>query len=335
MTTQLMYSLEFNKHNTPGHPENAQRLTTLIHHLKNASFYEKLKISEPTPLSETLLSEIHGKDMIEQIKTISNTGDSWIDLDTYVCKDDYHTALLAAGSVHDLCLHVLNENSTNGFALTRPPGHHATTNRSMGFCLFNNAALAAHAMTKKGKKVLIIDPDVHHGNGVQQLFFNRNDVLYQSLHLSPHYPGTGEIQEIGIGQGEGYTNNAPLSHGNGNTAATQILQTVFLPIAHQFHPDLIIMCTGYDSHHADPLGGLQFTTQFYADITKMYQKIQPKLVCTLEGGYNLEKIGSCFLAQLAQLSNQPFSTQDTTHEINTADTVITQLKKELGDYWDL
>jgi acetoin utilization deacetylase AcuC-like enzyme len=260
---------------------------------------------------------------------------SWIDPDTYVCKNDYEVAILAAGGFTHLCKNILNNQATNGFALVRPPGHHATTSRSMGFCLFNNAALAAHTLTKKGKKILIVDHDGHHGNGTQQIFYTRNDVLYQSFHLYPHFPGTGEINEIGLGEGLGYTQNAPLSHGNGDQAVKTLLHEIFLPVAKQFKPDLIIFSTGYDSHHNDILGGLTCTSNIYPYITKEYQKIQQKIACTLEGGYNHEWIGKCFIAQLGQLMNQPHHIDDEIKEHQSIDPIIKALKKELGAYWSL
>ena len=335
MTTQLVYSDQFLTHTTPGHPENAQRLTTIINTLKRSSLYQKIQMLPPTPLAESILREIHTPEMIELIKTLSNKTLSWIDPDTYVCKNDFEIATLAAGGLTQLCENILNNQATNGFALIRPPGHHATTSRSMGFCLFNNAALAAHTLTKKEKKILIVDIDCHHGNGTQQIFYTRNDVLYQSFHLSPHYPGTGEIQEIGLGEGLGYTQNAPLRHGNGDQAIQTLLKEIFLPTAKQFKPDFIIISSGYDSHHSDLLGGLTCTTNLYAYITQAYQKIQPKIACTLEGGYNLEWIGNCFIAQLGQLMNQPQTIDDKSKEHQSITPVIKALKKELGDYWSL
>ena len=334
MTTQLLYSEQFAYHSTIGHPENAQRLTSMFNTLKKTSLYTKLKIQPPSPISESHLKEIHSSEMINQIKTLSTTDLSWIDPDTYVCKNDFHTASLAAGGLASLCTNILNDKAANGFALIRPPGHHATTTRSMGFCLFNNVALAAHALTKRGKKILIFDQDCHHGNGTQQIFFTRNDVLYQSFHLYPHFPGTGDIHEVGIGEGAGYTVNAPLSYGNGDQAITALLNEIFLPIATQFKPDVIMISAGYDSHHADPLGGLSCTTQLYSDIISSFQEIQPRIVCTLEGGYNLSWLSNCFIAQLGQMMQQPLKFEDHSQEIIDVTSVIIGLKNELGEFWD-
>jgi acetoin utilization deacetylase AcuC-like enzyme len=334
MATQLLYSEQFAHHSTSGHPENAQRLTSMLDSLRKTSLYSNLKILSPSPISESLLNEIHSSELIDQIKNLSTADLSWIDFDTYVCKNDFHTASLAAGGLVSLCANVLNDKAVNGFALVRPPGHHATASRSMGFCLFNNVALAAHALTKQGKRVLIFDQDCHHGNGTQQIFFTRKDVLYQSFHLYPHYPGTGDIQEVGIGDGAGYTVNAPVSHGNGDQAITTLLSEIFLPVATQFKPDIILISAGYDSHHADPLGGLSCTTQLYSDIISSFQEIQPRIVCTLEGGYNLNWLSNCFIAQLSQMMQEPITFEDHAQEVLNVASVVSELKNELREYWD-
>jgi len=335
MRTKIAYSKEFSKHDTKGHPENAQRLQVIIDELQQSTLYDKLEIIQPEMISEGALYSLHSAEMIQQIKDISSTEDSWIDLDTYVCTSDYETARKAAGGLFQISQEVLAGKIDNGFALIRPPGHHATYERSMGFCLFNNAALTANELSKKGKKTLIFDCDVHHGNGTQNLFYKRNDVMYQSFHLYPHYPGTGPIEDIGNNDGQGYTINAPLSHGNGDTAIIQLLDEIFLPIARQFQPDIIIISTGYDSHHQDPLGGLKLTANCYGKIIEKLQKIQLKIVCTLEGGYNLNWIGKCFLSQISQLLQDPLSITDQSNENNTVQPIINKLKEEISKYWEI
>jgi len=335
MTTQVVYSEKFDKHNDLSHPENAERLHFMMNEIKNTPFYKDLEFIQPEILSEEILYDIHSDRMIEQVKDLSFESKSWIDMDTYVCKSDYETARLAAGGMLQICKNVIDGNADNGFALVRPPGHHATKNRSMGFCLFNNAAIAANELSKQGKKVLIFDWDVHHGNGTQEIFYDRNDVLYQSFHLSPHYPGTGDFDEIGIDEGQGFTINAPLHHGKGNNAISKILNEIFLPVAKQFKPDLIIISSGFDSHHLDPLGGLRLTTDFYGEITARFQKIQPKIVGTLEGGYNLNWIGKCLVSQLGQMTGKKVKFGDTSTEDENVSDVIDEIKNEIGNYWKL
>jgi len=336
MVTQIIYSKKFDLHNNIRHPENNSRTTIMMSELKKAPFYEKLDIIEPEEiLPEKKLYELHSKRMIKEVKERSMKDESWIDLDTYVNKNDFETARLAAGSVLTACQNVMKGKIENAFCMVRPPGHHATPERSMGFCLFNNTAIAANEITKKGKKVLVIDPDVHHGNGTQDSFYDRNDVLYQSIHLSPHFPGTGDISEIGKDKGKGYNINAPLSYSYGNKAANQILDEIFLPIAEQFKPDLIIMSTGFDSHHSDPLGGLRYTADFYGKITKKYQEIQPKIVCTIEGGYNLDWIGKCFISQVAQLTDEKIDIKDNVSSKSDIKKLKEEIKKNIFEFWDI
>ena len=335
MSTQIVFSEEFSKHNNIGHPENSQRLHVMIEEIKKTPFYKELEFIEPDMLPEKLLFDIHSEKMIEQIKQMSNEYESWVDMDTYVCKSDFDIARLAAGGLLKLSNNVIKGTANNGFALIRPPGHHATKNRSMGFCLFNNAAISANELAKQGKKILIFDFDVHHGNGTQDIFYDRCDVMYQSFHLFPHYPGTGDTSEIGIGEGKGFTVNVPVSHGNGNYAITRTLDEVFLPIAKQFKPDLIIFSSGYDSHYLDPLGGLRLTSHFYGDIVAKFQEIQPKIVCTLEGGYNLGWIGKCIVSQLGQMIGQKVDFKDSTTEEENVNNVIKEIKNEMNSYWKI
>ena len=335
MTTEIVYSQAFHKHDNVGHPENAQRLTVMMDAVRQPPLADTITIVEPNLLSEDLLYAIHSEEMIEQIKEIDSQGGAWIDLDTYVCSSDYETARLAAGGLLALCRRVLDGDTENGFALARPPGHHATPRRSMGFCLFNNIALSAYALAKKGARVLIFDPDVHDGNGTQEIFYHRKDVLYQSFHLSPHFPGTGAIEESGVGLGKGYTINAPLEYGHGDSVVSQLLDDIFLPVAKQFDPDIILVSSGFDSHHTDPLGGLRLTADMFGEMIKKYQALQPKLVCTLEGGYNFSWIGKCLLSQLGVLTHHPLSFPDTTQEKTDARLILEDVKKEVKKYWDI
>jgi acetoin utilization deacetylase AcuC-like enzyme len=339
MTTLLVYSKQFLLHNNTNHPENANRLVSALNFLKTAEIYGQLKLFEPMEISYDNLKEVHSEEMIRRVMDASNkeNGD-WLDLDTYVCPGSYDIAKLAAGGVYEVCKNVLQGEAENAFALVRPPGHHATSNRSMGFCLFNNVAVAAHHICKTGKKVLIFDHDVHHGNGTQQIFYSRNDVLYQSIHLFPHYPGTGRTEEIGEGEGKGYTVNAPLRHGTTDETLMKIMNEIMLPIAKQFKPHLIIVSAGFDSHHADMLGGLNLTSNIYPWIIEQLQKIQPKIVCSLEGGYNYKWLGKCIALELLKLlGKESIDVEDKSYskskEYNKD--LIQKLRRTLGEYWEL
>ncbi|MFH1101960.1 MAG: histone deacetylase [Methanobacteriota archaeon] len=335
MTTEIIFSKLFEKHDTQSHPENAERLRVMMTALQNASFYHDLRVVEPVLLPEKLLYAVHTPEMIQLVKDISAQGDSWIDLDTYVSRGDYETARYAAGGVFQACTDVLDGVVENAFALVRPPGHHAGSDRSMGFCLFNNAAIAAQEISQKKKRVLIFDHDVHHGNGTQLIFNDDKMVMYQSIHLSPHYPGTGGVSEVGVGAGEGYTVNAPLSFGVGDASVRKLLHEVFLPVAEQFDPDIILVSAGYDSHHADQLGGMRLSTNFFGEIIRLFQGIQPRIVCTLEGGYNLDWVGNCLLSQVSRLMHHPQHFSDSVEEEVNADAVLVALKKMMSKYWKL
>jgi len=335
MTTQIVYSKEFLKHDNATHPENAQRLVAMMNEIKKAPFYKELEFVEPELLPEEMLHDIHSNEVIQQIKEMSSYEGSWIDMDTYVCKSDYETARLAAGGVLQVGNDVLEGKADNAFSLVRPPGHHATSSRSMGFCLFNNIAIAANEISKKGKRVLIFDLDVHHGNGTQDIFYGRKDVLYQSFHLSPHYPGTGDIEEIGTGVGKGYTINAPLSHGNGEVAVSKLLDEIFMPTARKFKPDIILVSSGFDSHHLDPLGGLKLSSNFFGEMISRLQDVQPKIVCTLEGGYNLDWIGKCLLSQIGQMMYHPVKFDDPVREDTDVGKVIEKIRNEMEKYWKI
>jgi len=335
MTTQIVYSKEFLKHDNAAHPENAQRLVVMMNEIKKAPFYKELEFVEPELLSEEMLHGVHSDEMVWKIKEMSSHDESWVDMDTYVCKSDYETARLAAGGVVKLAKNVLGGKADNAFGLVRPPGHHATSTRSMGFCLFNNIAIAANEISKKGKRVLVFDLDVHHGNGTQDIFYGRKDVLYQSFHLSPHYPGTGDIEEMGVGVGKGYTINAPLSYGNGEVAVSKLLDEIFMPIARNFKPDIILVSSGFDSHHLDPLGGLKLSSNFFGEIISRLQNVQSKIVCTLEGGYNLDWIGKCLLSQIGQMMYHPVKFDDPVSEDINVGEVIEKIRNEMEKYWKI
>lgn len=329
--TLIIYSKDFLLHDNAYHPEKAERLTAIMNFLKETSFYDQLHFLEPFPLNEKDLKKIHTPHMINQVKE----GAGWLDSDTYLSPKSFNIACKAAGGVVQACQHVMDGDDTCAFSLNRPPGHHATKSRSMGFCLFNNVALAADAMAAEGYRILIFDHDVHHGNGTSEIFFDRDDVLYQSFHLSPHYPGTGGENEIGYEKGEGYTVNAPLPYGVGNKGIRQLLEKIMLPIAKQFSPDLIIFSAGFDSHHSDPLGGLMLTTDFFGAMIKLFRKTTNRIVCSLEGGYNLESLKKSVITQISELNGTPFGIEDTVSEGPDISHLIGMVREIHRDHWSL
>ena len=335
MNTEIVYSKTFNRHDNPDHPENAKRTDVMMDALLNSDLRNHVKIIDPTILPEDRLFSVHDEEMVFQIKAMSKLKEAWVDSDTYVCRHDFDTARLAAGGMVQLCNDVSSGLIDNGFALVRPPGHHATKNRSMGFCLFNNVSVAAKELIKNGKRVLIFDSDVHHGNGTQDIFYDSEKVLYQSFHLSPHFPGTEHIDEIGIKKGEGYTVNAPLPRKTGEKTIQQLMDEIFKPIAKQFKPDIILVSSGYDTHYSDQLGGLHVGIDYFGEMIRQLQEIQPKIVLTIEGGYNLDIIGNCFLSQISMLCDKPMFFEDKVPLSIETPLVVKTLKENLKPYWDL
>ncbi len=326
--TVLVYSKDYLLHDNAQHPENAQRLIAIMNLLEKLPFYKNLNIVEPYKASEEEIAKVHNMQMIEMAKHIG-----WLDMDTYTNQHSYEVAKLAVGGAIRACEEVMKKHE-NAFALVRPPGHHATTNKSMGFCLFNNIAIAANWLAEGGNKILIFDHDVHHGNGTQDIFYRRNDVMYQSIHLFPHYPGTGRIEEVGAEEGEGYTVNAPLPHGCGEECVREILDEVMIPIAKQFSPDYILISAGFDSHHADYLGGLELSVNFYGEIIEKFRNVQKKIVCCLEGGYNLQSLARGVAVEISQLYGEKIKFEDKAIG-KKCDNVVNELKEKMMEYWDI
>ena len=329
--TAIVHDERFSLHDNPSHPERAERLLSVMEYIKELPFYGDLEHITPEPISEESLLRVHSDEMVARIK--STVG--WLDPDTYLSEDSYEVARLAAGGLTKACDVVASGDVDNAFALIRPPGHHATATRSMGFCLFNNAALAADYLTRQGKRVLIFDHDVHHGNGVADIFYDRSDVLYESVHLSPHFPGTGAVDEIGVGPGRGYTVNAPLPHRVGDEGVREIMREIMLPVAEQFDPDFVIVCAGFDSHHTDALGGLFFTIDFYGELLRQLMDVQSDLVCTLEGGYKLDVLKKGVAIELGMLHGTPLTCDDEAEDGRDPGSVIDDLRRMLEPYWDV
>jgi acetoin utilization deacetylase AcuC-like enzyme len=246
--------------------------------------------------------------MFVTAQTLCEHGGGNIDADTRVSRDSFDVARLAAGAAITAVDSVLRTEGGKAFALVRPPGHHATDRRSMGFCLFNNAAVAArYAQEKHGvETVLIIDWDVHHGNGTQDIFWSDNTVFYFSSHQYPHYPGTGARDETGASKGEGYTINLPLSAYTSARDHRTGFNEALRSIEQRFHPDLIIISAGFDSHREDPLGNLMLEDTDFGEMTKEVLRIADKhsvgrVVGLLEGGYNLDVLGGSVRAHLKSL----------------------------------
>jgi acetoin utilization deacetylase AcuC-like enzyme len=293
MSTAYCYDERFLEHSYPNHPENAGRLTAIMDNLTEVRLIDRLVRVEAQPASEEEIARIHSRSYIRQVRKVAERGGGHLDPDTYVVSGSYQAALLAAGGLIALTDAVLDGRTKNGFALVRPPGHHALTGRGMGFCIFNNVAIGArHALARPEiDRVMIVDFDVHHGNGTQDSFDTEPGVLFVSTHQFPHYPGTGRVHEMGRGSGKGTTVNIPLPAGVGDEGYSQVLEEIVWPLAHRYDPQLLLVSAGFDAHWTDPLAMMQLSLSGYAHIARelaaMAQDIcDGRLLFTLEGGYD-------------------------------------------------
>ena len=294
MTVGFVYDPIYLKHDTGQHPENATRLEAIISHLEQTGLKQQLTFISPRPASTEELSLVHDKGYISHIQDVAQEGGDWLDADTVMSPNSYEAAVYAAGGLIRATEAVMNGEVDSAFALVRPPGHHATSQRAMGFCLFNNVAIATkYALAKyKLERIAIIDFDVHHGNGTQATFYDNPHVLYISTHQYPFYPGTGSIEQTGTGAGKGTTINIPLPAGCGDAEYLQSFEQIIMPAVKRFKPQLILVSAGYDSHWDDGLALMQVSVTGFAQIIKIIRGLaeelcSTRLVFTLEGGYNL------------------------------------------------
>jgi acetoin utilization deacetylase AcuC-like enzyme len=291
MSTLVYSDPRYQQHDPgPGHPERVERLRAIEQQLSAVP----LPITRVTPREATReeLARVHDGALIDQIEKLRGQ-QAQLDADTLMSAGSHEAALLAAGAAVDAVKEVMAGRADNAFALVRPPGHHATPEKAMGFCLFNNVAVAAESALAAGaKKVAILDWDVHHGNGTQDAFWSRRDVLYLSSHQYPFYPGTGAPGEIGEGEGEGFTVNVALPGGQGDADYGALFESVFLPVLEQYQPELLLVSAGFDPHEADPLGGMGVTERGFAAMCCALNDFaaracQGRIVLLLEGGYDL------------------------------------------------
>jgi acetoin utilization deacetylase AcuC-like enzyme len=305
MTTAYVYDPIYLEHDMPGHPENKRRLERTMSLLEGQGMLERLTALKPSPISMGRLLGNHSQGYIDQVRRVSERGGGHLDPDTYTNPRSYDAALVAAGGLVDAVEAVLDGRVETAFAMVRPPGHHALTSRGMGFCLFNNVAVAArYALEEKGlERILIVDFDVHHGNGTQDAFYEESSVLYFSTHQYPHYPGTGHWREIGKGEGQGYTANVPLPGGVGDEGFQRIFDEFLYPLAERYQPQLILVSAGYDSHWDDPLAMMGLSIAGYANLARTLKAMAGdfcggKIAFTLEGGYHLEVLSHSILNAL-------------------------------------
>jgi acetoin utilization deacetylase AcuC-like enzyme len=276
----------------PEHPERPERLARILDVLESEPIGGTERRA-PRPATEEEIAAVHTPRLREYLRGLRGRHEV-IDPDTVTSPDTYDAAVLAAGASVQAVEEVLAGRARNAFALVRPPGHHAEPDRAMGFCLFNNVAIAAEAARRRGaERVLILDWDVHHGNGTQAAFWTRRDVLYMSVHQYPYYPETGSPFEVGEGPGAGYTINCGVPGGATDADYGAFYQDLFLPVAQAYKPDLVLVSAGFDAHRQDPIGGMVLTERGFAAMCTALKDMaesacQGRLVLLLEGGYSLE-----------------------------------------------
>jgi acetoin utilization deacetylase AcuC-like enzyme len=285
---------------------------------------------------------VHERAYIDFIKATAGHEHVVLDPDTSAGPKSYETALLAAGGVIEACDAVMEGRVRNAFALVRPPGHHAEASRAMGFCLFNNVAIGAeHLIRRRGLgRILIVDWDIHHGNGTQHAFYSRRDVLYFSTHRVPYYPGTGASREIGDGDGKGFNLNVPLTAGKGDDDFLWIFRNVLAPVAAQYEPEFILVSAGFDVGAGDPLGGMRLSREGFGRLAEALATMaagsaKDRIVLVLEGGYDLRTLREGvfeILTRLGQAAPGPFPEasipNDTRRELEPC-------LRVLGEYWKL
>ncbi len=306
-----------------GHPERPARYEAALAGLQEAGLAEAIAWSAPTMAPMESLFGVHAHDLVEMIEAKGGLDGVRLDPDTHMSSGSFDAARLAAGAGLSAIDLLSRGDVDSAFCLVRPPGHHATANRSMGFCLFNNIAVTAHALTQRGQRVAIVDFDAHHGNGTQDIFYARNDVLFVSLHEYPQYPGSGALDETGVGPGAGHTINVPLPSGTTGDVYLQAFDRVIEPAIEEFAPDWLLISAGFDAHRADPLTDLGLTSGDHADLTLRLRSMVPtgRTIAFLEGGYDLDALAASTTACVGALAGESIRPESATSGGPGADVV--------------
>ncbi len=328
-------------------PECSERLVAIYEMLDNPHMSWKYEIIEPREASYGEIAYVHTPMHIQKIADTAGKSMVFLDSDTIANADTYNVALLAAGGMCRAIDAVMEREVSNAFAFVRPPGHHADRSNSAGFCIFNNIAIGAeHAMRKHGlTRILIVDWDLHHGNGTQNIFYSDRRVLYFSTHQYPHYPGTGGLNDIGHGQAAGYTINVPLRHGAVNGTFISAFRRILEPVALAFEPELILVSAGFDIYYQDPLGDMRVTPEGFAAMARVLLNIADeccggKVVAVLEGGYHISGLVRSSKAMLEEMFDETCCTdskldameQDADEENKP---VIRSVMNTMRPYWDV
>jgi len=307
--TGFVYHPDYLKHDAgPFHPESPQRLMAVINGVKSSGLWEKLVHLEPSPASTEQVKYVHTDTYVKFLQEFCAKGGGNLELDTGVSKDSYDVALLAVGGVIKALNAVMDGEVDNAFAAVRPPGHHALSDTGKGFCLFNNLAIGARYLQKERglQKILIVDWDVHHGDGINYTFYDDPSVFYFSVHQYPFYPGTGKAYETGRGEGAGYTMNIPVPFGTGVEQYIDIFEKKLKPAGLRYKPDFILISAGFDGHKDDPLGGTELTSDSYGKLTDVVLEVAEescngRIVSSLEGGYDPHALSESVIEHLKRM----------------------------------
>jgi len=338
--TAIVIDPRYTEHDTgPGHPERPARLTALLELTEHLD--RGFTTIAARPASGDELSLVHDPAYVEDVARTQHRDWYAFDADTPTCSRSYDTARLAAGGLLALIDAIMSGETANGFAFVRPPGHHAERQRAMGFCLFNNVAVgAAYLRARYGlERVLVVDWDLHHGNGTQHMFEREPGVLYVSTHQYPYYPGTGAADEVGRGDGTGFTLNVPLPAGCGDPEYIDAFERLVVPVAEHYQPQFILLSAGFDAHARDPLGGMQVTEHGFRVMSRMMLDVargcsEGRCAAILEGGYDLQAIRVSAAAVLDELRGNEVPL--TRHlEPSRATPLVDQLIELQKSYWSL
>ena len=323
------------EHETGAHPENKARIPAIENELARRDWLGWERCEAPQVTAEQL-ERIHPPEHVEHIRSVAAAGGGWFDADTLASAGSWDAALHAAGGACAVVDALMDEGLPTAFAGLRPPGHHCEVARPMGFCLFNNVAIAAqHALDSHGaERVAVFDWDVHHGNGTNDIFHARRDVLYVSIHQSPLYPGSGPLRDVGSGDGEGFTVNLPVPPGAGESVWLSLVQHVVTPVLREFEPSLILVSAGFDGHRADPLAQCSLETESFAKMATHVRAAARELGApfgaVLEGGYDLDALAASVAATL-----EAFAGEDAPLESFERDEVTERAAETVGRYWRL
>lgn len=336
-----LHKLYVDHDNGMGHPESPERILVLVDSLKEHGLFDKLIRKVPRDATKDEIQLVHQPYHYHRVEATRGRPRVFLDQDTSTCPYTFDAALKAAGGVLTMIDSVMSGEVDIGFPLVRPPGHHAETDRSMGFCIFNNVAVgAAYALKEHGvKRVLIVDWDLHHGNGTEHIFNNRPEVLYFSTHQHPYYPGSGAADDIGFDSAKGYTINVPLTPTMGDAEYMKIFSEILTPVIDQFEPGLILVSAGFDTYVDDPLGGMKVTPQGFAQQArflkeKAEQYCDGRIVYVLEGGYSMEGLWLTARTVFEELMEITRTDLGDLEAETKADKVIGMVKGIQSPYWD-